>query len=284
MAEIISGKVIAGIIKEEVKLDVERLKAKGIHPKLCVVLVGGDPASQIYVNNKEKACAETGLLSEIFRLPAEASQEEIIELISKLNEDKGVHGILLQLPIPKGLDEKKILDRISPKKDVDGLHTENMGRLLKGEKGAFVPCTPNGVMRMLLSTGISVEGKEAVVIGRSNIVGKPMALLLLNANATVTMCHSKTKDLPSIVKRGDIVVAAIGKSKFVKGDWIKEGAVVVDVGMNRTPEGLFGDVDFESAKEKASYITPVPGGVGLMTVAMLLKNTIASAEESLKDR
>lgn len=280
MAKLIDGKAIALEIKKEVAAGVKVLKARGVHPKLSVILVGGDPASQVYVRNKEKGCSDVGIISDAHKLPETASKAVIIELIHRLNNDNSVHGILLQLPLPKGLHEKEIVQHILPSKDVDGLHYDNMGKLLKGEGPLFLPCTPSGVMSLLLSTGLEIEGKEAVVVGRSNIVGKPISILLLNANATVTICHSKTVGLADIVKRGDIVIAAVGSPKVISGDMIKPGAVVIDVGMNRLESGLVGDVDFESAKDKASYITPVPGGVGPMTIAMLLKNTLISAERS----
>ncbi len=282
MAKIIDGKALAAQIREEVKDSSAQLRAKGVIPRLSVILIGEDPASQIYVRNKEKGCVEVGFESEVHRLSSETSEEKVISLVQKLNNDKKTHGILLQLPLPKGIDEKRILAQISPEKDVDGLHYENVGKLFKGEDPLFVPCTPKGIIELILSTGVEIKGREAVVVGRSNIVGKPVSILLLNAHATVTICHSKTQDLGEVVSRGDIVVAAVGKPKIIKGDMIKPGAVVIDVGMNRLETGLVGDVDFESAKNKASYISPVPGGVGPMTIAMLLKNTIISAERSLK--
>jgi len=280
MAKIIDGKAIAANIRSELKDKVSELKRRGINPKLAVILVGEDPASQIYVRNKEKGCADIGMLSDAHRLPADTSAKQLIALISDLNNDVSVNGILVQLPLPKGLDEKAILGHVAPSKDVDGLHFQNMGKLFKGERPSFVPCTPSGVMQLLLSTGVEIAGKEAVVVGRSNIVGKPVALLLLNENATVTICHSKTKNLGEVVKRADIVIAAVGRPNLITGEMIKRGAVVIDVGMNRLESGLVGDVDFESAKNVASYITPVPGGVGPMTIAMLLKNTVISAEQS----
>lgn len=282
MGKIIDGKGIASGIKEDLKLRVAALKKAGIAPKLSVILVGDDPASQVYVRNKEKGCEQLGMLSDVIRMPADTTDELLINMIHSINKDNAIHGLLVQLPLPKGLNEKRILDEISPAKDVDGLHLENMGKLFKGEKTAFVPCTPQGIMELIKSTGIDLNGKEAVVIGRSNIVGKPISILLLNANATVTMCHSKTKNLNDVVGRGDVVVAAVGRAKLVKAEAVKEGAIVIDVGMNREGGKLVGDVDFASVKDKASYITPVPGGVGPMTIAMLLKNTIISAERSLK--
>jgi methylenetetrahydrofolate dehydrogenase (NADP+)/methenyltetrahydrofolate cyclohydrolase len=281
MANIIDGKGIAKSIRAEVAEKVKRLiKEKGITPRLDVILVGDDPSSQIYVRNKEKACAEAGMMSETHRIPADIKEERLIYLIKSLNEDKIVHGILVQLPLPDHLDEENILNKILPQKDVDGISIENMGRLFKGADPLFTPCTPSGVMELLLSTGMEIKGKAAVVVGRSNIVGKPMAMLLLERHATVTICHSRTINLQEVCKRADILVAAVGRAKMIKGDWIKPGAIVIDVGMNRTEEGLFGDVDFEGAKEVASYITPVPGGVGPMTIAMLIKNTFTSAERS----
>lgn len=280
MAKIIDGKAVAAQLKEEISAKVKGLVSKGIHPKLSVILVGGDPASQVYVRNKEKGCLDVGILSDAHKLPENASKSQLIDHIQQLNNDKSVHGILLQLPLPKGLHEKEILQHISPEKDVDGLHYSNMGKLLKGEHPLFLPCTPSGVMHLLLSTGVQLEGKEAVVVGRSNIVGKPIALLLLNANATVTICHSKTVDLAGVVRRADIIIAAVGRPRLITGEMVKAGAVVIDVGMNRISTGLVGDVDFDSVKEKASYITPVPGGVGPMTIAMLLRNTVISAERS----
>lgn len=280
-AKIIDGKAIADSIKQETKAAVAAIKEKGVNPKLVVIIVGEDPASQIYVRNKERGCAEAGIESEVHRLSADTKEDSVIELIQKLNRDKNTHGILLQLPMPKGFDEKKILKYIAPSKDVDGLHTENLGMLLKGEAPYFASCTPSGCIELILSTGTKIEGKEAVVIGRSNIVGKPMAIMLMNRNATVTICHSKTVNLQDVVRRADIVVAAIGRAKMVKGSMIKPGAIVIDVGMNRTEQGLVGDVDFEEARQVASYITPVPRGVGPMTIAMLLKNTAIAAERVL---
>lgn len=281
MAQIIDGKAIAKSIREEVAEEVKDLKAKkGITPKLVVVLVGDDPASQIYVRNKERACAEIGMLSETRRIPADIKEERLIYLIKSLNEDKSIHGILVQLPLPDQLNEENILKEIMPQKDVDGISIENMGRLFKGAEPFFTACTPSGVMELLLSTGQEIKGKEAVVVGRSNIVGKPMAMLLLEKHATVTICHSRTIGLKEACKRADILVAAVGRKQLIKGDWIKAGATVIDVGMNRTEEGLFGDVDFNEAKEVAGYITPVPGGVGPMTIAMLMRNTLISAERA----
>ena len=278
MAQIIDGKMIAAKIREQLKIEaVEFSGRRGVQPKLTVLLVGDDPASQVYVRNKERGCAEVGIASEVRRLPSSIKQNELIELVRRLNNDKTVHGILLQLPLPAGLNERPILDEIDPRKDVDGLHPMNMGKLLKGDETGFVPCTPQGVIELILSTGTEIAGKEAVVVGRSNIVGKPMALLLLQKNATVTVCHSKTKPLGLVVKRADILVAAVGSPRIITGEMIKPGAVIVDVGTNRVGEKLVGDVDFEAAKEQAGFITPVPGGVGPMTIALLLRNTLKAA-------
>lgn len=279
MAKIIDGKALAKKIRDEVKIDVARLKErKGIIPKLAVVLVGEDPPSQIYVRNKERACAEVGIASEARRIPSSIKQKELVDLIKTLNNDETISGILVQLPLPQGLDETEALNEIKEEKDVDGLHPTNMGKLLKGEDPLFIPCTPQGIMELILSTGVEIKGKEAVVIGRSNIVGKPAAILLLQSHATVTICHSRTKDLGEVVKRADILVAAVGSPAIVHGKMVKEGAIVIDVGTNRVGEKLVGDVDYESANQRAAYITPVPGGVGPMTIAMLLKNTYKAAE------
>ncbi|OGC11943.1 bifunctional 5,10-methylene-tetrahydrofolate dehydrogenase/5,10-methylene-tetrahydrofolate cyclohydrolase [candidate division WOR-1 bacterium RIFOXYA12_FULL_52_29] len=279
MAEIINGKAVALKIKGEVA---ERTKAlineKRVSPKLVVVLVGDDPASKTYVRNKELGCAEVGILSKTVRLPSNTTEKELIEQIRALNNARDVHGILLQLPLPKGVNEVKVLNEILPEKDVDGLHPVNMGKLIKGEADGFTPCTPQGIIELILSTGQEISGKEAVVIGRSNIVGKPIALLLLQHNATVTVCHSKTKGLETVSRRGEILVAAIGRAEAIKGEMVKEGAIVIDVGINRVNGKLKGDVEYDSAAERASYITPVPGGVGPMTIAMLLRNTIKAAE------
>ncbi|NQT29938.1 MAG: bifunctional methylenetetrahydrofolate dehydrogenase/methenyltetrahydrofolate cyclohydrolase FolD [Candidatus Saganbacteria bacterium] len=280
-AKIIDGKVIAKRIRGEIAEEVRELKKeKGITPKLCVVLAGDDPASQVYVRGKERACAEVGIESDVRRLPPTVKQQELIGLVRNLNKDKSIHGLLVQLPLPKGIDPKPVLDEISAEKDVDGLHPLNMGKLLKGENPTFVSCTPQGIMELLLSTGVEIKGKEAVVVGRSNIVGKPIALLLLQKHATVTICHSRTQDLGEVIRRADILVASVGSPGIVHGDMVKEGAVVIDVGVNRVGDKLVGDVDFDSAKDRASYITPVPGGVGPMTIAMLLKNTLAAARKA----
>ncbi len=276
-AQIIDGKVISAQVKAEVAAEVAALREKGITPGLAVVIVGDDSASRVYVNSKKKDCAEVGIYSEEYALPAETAQEELMELIRVLNRKKDIHGILVQMPLPKHLDEKAVIDEILPQKDVDAFHPVNVGKIMIGDY-EFLPCTPAGIMEMLAKTGISLAGKECVVIGRSNIVGKPMAMLLLHQNATVTICHSKTKDLFEVTRRADVLVVAIGRAKFVTADMVKPGAVVVDVGMDRDENGkLCGDVDFGAVKEVASYITPVPGGVGLMTRATLLKNTLAAA-------
>lgn len=279
--KLIDGKVIAAEIRAELKARTQAFEEKyGKKIGLAVVLIGNDPASQVYVRNKVKACEEAGIRSFRHDLPEETTQKQAEELVSALAEDEHVHGILIQLPLPRGLDEKWLLSLIPPSKDVDGFLAENIGRLALKEAGT-VACTPLGVMEMLSRSNIPVAGKRAVVVGRSNIVGRPMALLLLNADATVTVCHSKTKDLLEECRRADILVAAIGKPKFITADMVKEGAVVIDVGMDRDENGkLCGDVDFENVKEKASAITPVPGGVGPMTIAMLLKNTCDAAERA----
>lgn len=278
MAIIIDGKKVSAQVKEQVRIETEELVEKGIKPGLAVIIVGDDPASRVYVNNKKKACEKVGFLSKEFALPATTTQEELLALVNELNEDKEINGILCQLPLPKGLDEKAVIEAISPLKDVDAFHASNVGKIMIGDYD-FLPCTPAGVMEMLHSYNIPVEGKECVVIGRSNIVGKPMAMLLLHENGTVTITHSRTKNLKEVTKRADILVAAIGKPKFVTADMVKEGAVVIDVGMDRDENGkLCGDVDFENVKEKCSAITPVPGGVGPMTIAVLMKNTLKACK------
>ncbi len=277
-AKILDGKAIAQMVRQEVKQRALALHERGVRPGLAVVLVGEDPASQVYVRNKTKAAEEAGLNVVDHKLPATTSESELLALVETLNADPAVHGILVQLPLPRGIDADKVLNRVSPEKDADGFHPENVGRLWTGAP-RFVPCTPAGVMRMLKESGAAIEGQNAVVIGRSNIVGKPMAGLLIAKSATVTVCHSKTRDLPAVVRGADIVVAAIGRAEFVRGDWIKEGATVIDVGINRLPTGkLVGDVEFAAAAERAFAITPVPGGVGPMTIAMLLDNTVRAAE------
>ncbi|MEG3638302.1 bifunctional methylenetetrahydrofolate dehydrogenase/methenyltetrahydrofolate cyclohydrolase FolD [Magnetococcus sp. PR-3] len=281
MAQVIDGKAIALSVREQLKVEVEQLQADHqLTPGLAVVLVGEDPASQVYVRNKKKACENAGIASFSHELPDTTSEVDLLNLIEQLNGDDKVHGILVQLPLPKHIDEQKVLEAISPAKDADGFHPYNVGRLATGDP-TFQPCTPWGVMEMLKVTGVDPNGKHAVVIGRSNIVGKPVALMLLAAHATVTVCHSRTPDLEATVKRADIVVAAVGRAKMVPGSWIKEGAVVIDVGINRGEDGkLCGDVDYASCFEQASAITPVPGGVGPMTIAMLLKNTVEGAKRS----
>lgn len=278
MAKIIDGKQISLDIKNELKEKVEKYKEQGIEITLVVVKVGNDPASAVYVRNKEKACEYVGINSKTLALPEETTEEELLNVVKELNEDKNVNGILVQLPLPKHIDESKVLLTIDSTKDVDGFHPVNVGKMVIGED-TFLPCTPAGIIEMIKRTDIDIEGKECVVIGRSNIVGKPMAMLMLKENATVTIAHSRTKDLKEVTKRADIIVAAIGKAKFVTADYVKEGAVVIDVGMNRDENGkLCGDVDFESVSKVASAITPVPGGVGPMTVTMLLVNCLRSVE------
>lgn len=275
---IIDGKAVSKKVKEDVKAECEQLKAKGITPGLAVIIVGDDPASQVYVHNKEVACEACGFYSVKYALPAETTQDELNALVDKLNKDDKINGILCQLPLPSHLDDKEVINRIDPLKDVDAFHPVNVGAIMIGDYN-YLPCTPAGVMELIHSTGIDVSGKKAVVIGRSNIVGKPMAMLLLHENATVEITHSRTQNLEDITKEADILVAAIGKAKFVKADMVKDGAVVIDVGMNRDENGkLCGDVDFEDVKDKCSFITPVPGGVGPMTIAMLMKNTLTAAK------
>lgn len=276
-AKILDGKKLAAEIRAEVKRGVAEMKvATGAVPGLAVVLVGDNPASKVYVGQKEKACLEAGFASFLHRLPASTPQKELFGLIERLNDDPSVHGILVQLPLPPQIDPDMVIAAIKPGKDVDGFHPVNVGRLVAGLP-CCEPCTPKGIMRLLKETGLPIAGKEAVIIGRSNIVGKPVALMLLSKSATVTICHSKTHDLATHVRRADILVAAIGKPRFVTADMVKEGAVVIDVGINRLDEGLVGDVDYGPVSEKASWITPVPGGVGPMTIAMLLENTLHQA-------
>ena len=278
MAKLLMGKEVSDRIKNEMKEQVKELKARGINPGLAVILVGEDPASKVYVSNKKKACEYIGINSFEYKLPEETTEGELIELIKKLNNDNAVSGILCQLPVPKHINEEAIINAIDPKKDVDAFHPINVGKIMTGNYD-FVPCTPAGVMELIKESGIDVCGKECVVVGRSNIVGKPMSMLLLHQNGTVTVCHSRTKDLKEKTKSADILVAAVGIPNFITGDMIKEGAVVIDVGINRiAPKTLVGDVDFETAKEVAGAITPVPGGVGPMTIAMLMKNTLKAAE------
>lgn len=290
-ASIIDGKKIAAEIREELKAEVAELKTKGVVPGLGVVLVGGDPASRSYVTAKEKACADIGLYSDDNRLPAETAQEELMTLVDKLNNDPKIHGILVQLPLPKHLNEAEVLLRIDPEKDVDGFHPVNVGKMVVGEE-AFLPCTPHGVIQLLARSGVEIEGAHVVIVGRSNIVGKPLANMLIqkkdNANATVTVCHTRTKGIAGYTKQADILIAAAGKPRVITADMVREGVVVIDVGVNRVEDAtrergyrLVGDVDFEAVKEKASMITPVPGGVGPMTITMLLHNTIISAKHKL---
>lgn len=275
--KLIDGKIISSAVKDKVRNGVKELNEKGISVGLAVIIVGEDPASKVYVANKKKACESLGIISEEYALPATTTEAELLELINTLNNKKSINGILCQLPLPKHLDEKIIINSILPEKDVDAFHPHNVGRIMIGDYD-FVPCTPAGIMEMLAFEGINPEGKECVVIGRSNIVGKPMGMLLLHKNGTVTICHSKTKDLKEICSRADILVAAVGKPKFVTADMVKEGAVVIDVGMNRVDGKLCGDVDFDAVKDKADAITPVPGGVGPMTIAMLMQNTLTAAK------
>lgn len=280
MAKIIDGKEVSAQVKEQVKEEAAQLKAAtGLQVGLAVVIVGNNPASRVYVNNKKKACEAVGFQSFEYTLDEDTTQEELLELVEVLNENPQVNGILVQLPLPKQIDEKAIINAISPDKDVDAFHPSNVGRIMIGSY-AFLPCTPAGVMELIASTGVSVSGKNCVVIGRSNIVGKPMAMLLLHQNGTVTICHSRTQNLKEICARADILVAAVGKANFVTADMVKEGAVVIDVGMNRLDNGkLCGDVDFAAVEPKAGYITPVPGGVGPMTIAMLMRNTLTAAKQ-----
>lgn len=277
MSRLIDGKVISAAVKERVKNEVAQLNEKGITVGLAVIIVGEDPASKIYVANKKKACEALGIISEEYALPESTTEKELLGLIDTLNAKKSINGILCQLPLPRHLDEKRIINAISPEKDVDAFHPVNVGRIMIGDYD-FVPCTPAGIMEMLAYENIETEGKSCVVIGRSNIVGKPMAMLLLHKNGTVTICHSKTRNLKEICLDADILVAAVGKAKLVTADMVKEGAVVIDVGMNRENGRLCGDVDFEAVKDKASAITPVPGGVGPMTIAMLMQNTLTAAK------
>ena len=280
-AQILDGKRMSETLRAEIAGGVARLKEKGVTPGLAVILVGNDPASEIYVRNKGNGCREVGIYSETIVLPQDISQESLESEIERLNADPAIHGILVQLPLPGQLDEAAVLARILPEKDVDGFHLLNAGRLLTGEDGV-IPCTPRGALHMIRQTGIDLNGKEAVVIGRSNIVGKPMAALLLRENCTVTICHSRTKNLQEHTKRADILVAAVGKAGFITGDMVKPGAVVIDVGINRVDGKVRGDVDFDSVKDVAGWITPVPGGVGKMTITMLLANTLEAAERTAK--
>ena len=279
MSQIIDGKELAKHIREELKEEVKELKNAEIYPKLAVIMVGDDPASKVYVRNKSRACEDVGIEYEEYLLPAKTTREELLELIEKLNNDERVHGILVQSPLPEGLDANEAFRAILPKKDVDGFHPVNVGKLSLNQD-CFVSCTPYGIIKMLEAYNVPIEGANAVIIGRSNIVGKPLAQCLLNKNATVTICHSKTKNLKEITKKADILIAAIGKPKFVTEDMVKENATVIDVGINRNEEGkLVGDTDFENIKEKVNFITPVPGGVGPMTIAMLMYNVVKAAKQ-----
>jgi methylenetetrahydrofolate dehydrogenase (NADP+)/methenyltetrahydrofolate cyclohydrolase len=289
-AQIIDGKQVAADMRAELKDKVAKLKEQNIIPGLGVILVGEDPASKSYVTAKEKACADIGIYSDDNRLPAEASQKELMALVEKMNKDPKINGILVQLPLPKGFNEAEVLPAIDPAKDVDGFHPMNVGKMMVGEK-AFLPCTPHGIVQLLVRSGVTIEGAEVVIVGRSNLVGKPLANMLIqkkpNANATVTVCHTRTKDLSSHTKRADIVIAAAGRPNTITADMVKDGVVVIDVGVNRVEDAtkkkgyrLVGDVDFEAVKEKASIITPVPGGVGPMTITMLLYNTVESAKRA----
>lgn len=282
MATILDGKKLALEIREDLRLEVEKFKSEGLRlPGLAVVLVGSDPASQVYVRNKTRACEKAGMVHRQIDLPESVSQSELISVVEELNQDQSIDGILVQLPLPKGLDEQEVIKTISPEKDVDGFHPENIGRLVLGQE-AFVPCTPYGIIKMIETLKIDTSGKEMVIVGRSNIVGKPMALLALQRgiDATVTVCHSKTLDLPGVVKRADIIVAAIGRAKFITAEMVKPGAIVIDVGINRLDDGkLCGDVDYDAIEPICSAITPVPGGVGPMTIAMLISNTVESRKK-----
>lgn len=277
-AQIIDGKAVSASLRQAIKAETAQLSASGTTPGLAVILVGDDPASHVYVNNKKKGCAEVGFYSEVYELPASTTQQELLALVEKLNKQENIHGILVQSPLPKHLDEEAVVLAIDPNKDVDAFHPVNVGHIMIGDY-RFLPCTPAGIMELLKAVDIDPKGKECVVIGRSNIVGKPMAMLLLHAHGTVTICHSRTKDLAEVTRRADILVSAVGKAGFVTADMVKPGAVVIDVGMNRNAQNkLCGDVDFEAVKEVAGYITPVPGGVGPMTITMLLRNTLTAAK------
>jgi len=280
-AQVIDGKQTAADIREDIKRQTAKLiEERGIQPGLAVVLVGEDPASQVYVRNKEKACISVGMYSEVHRLPEATTQDELLALIAELAANRRIHGILVQLPLPKHIDEKAVIAAIPPEKDVDGFHPVSVGNMVIGDE-CFLPCTPAGIIELIKRTGIDLVGKHAVVVGRSNIVGKPVAMLLLQEHATVTICHSRTPDLSAITRQADVLVAAVGRAKMIKREHVKPGAVVIDVGVNRLPDGrLAGDVDYDDVLETASYITPVPGGVGPMTITMLLLNTLRSAERS----
>lgn len=278
MAKIIDGKKVSAAVRAQVRDEVVELVKQGVQPGLAVVIVGNDPASRTYVNNKKKACTDTGIYSEEYALPETTTQEELLALVNQLNHKKEINGILVQSPLPRGLDEEAVVEAIAPEKDVDAFHPDNVGRIMIGNYH-FLPCTPAGVIELLQSEQIEIAGKNCVVIGRSNIVGKPMAMLLLHHNGTVTICHSRTKDLKAVCRQADILVSAVGKAGFVTADMVKPGAAVIDVGMNRNSEGkLCGDVDYAAVEKLAGYITPVPGGVGPMTIAMLLRNTLTAAK------
>ncbi len=278
MNNIIDGKAVSAAVKERVAKEVQALKEKGVTVGLAVIIVGEDPASQVYVRNKERACEQCFMYSEKIELPESTTQTELLEIIDKLNKRTDINGILCQLPLPRHINEEAIINAISPEKDVDAFHPQNVGKIMIGDYD-FLPCTPAGVMELLASQNVEICGKHCVIIGRSNIVGKPMSMLMLHANATVTICHSKTKNLKEICKEADIIIAAVGRPKFVTADMVKSGATVIDVGINRTEAGLCGDVDFEAVKPLASAITPVPGGVGPMTIAMLMQNTLTAAKK-----
>ena len=281
MYKIIDGKVVSAAVKERVKAEVEILKQKGITVGLAVIIVGEDPASKVYVANKKKACEALGIISQEYALPENTTQQELLRLIDTLNKEETINGILCQLPLPEHLDENAVINAITPSKDVDAFHPTNVGKIMLGDYD-FVPCTPAGIMEMLKYENIDISGKSCVVIGRSNIVGKPMSMLLLHKNGTVTVCHSKTENLAEVCKNADILVAAVGRPNFVKADMVKNGAVVIDVGINRVDGKLIGDVDFDAVKDKCSAITPVPGGVGPMTIAMLMQNTLTAAKKQNK--
>ena len=277
--KILNGKKVAEKVEENLEEEIEGLKEKGIEPGLTVVLVGNDPASQVYVSYKEKACKRVGINSNIVDLPQDVSQEDLLAEIEDLNQAEEVDGILVQLPLPEHIDEEEVIESIIPEKDVDGFHPTNVGRLVTQGEMDLAPCTPKGIMEVLNEYNIDIEGKEAVIVGRSNIVGKPIANMLLHNNATVTVCHSRTQDLKAHTSNADILIAAVGRKEFITADMVKEGAVVIDVGINRTDDGLVGDVEFEAVKNKAAAVTPVPGGIGPMTIATLLENTITACEQ-----
>ncbi len=276
---IIDGKQIADNIKDNVRKEVAALNEQGVFPSLSVIVVGNDPASEVYVRNKARACEKAGIVSNTYKLPEDSTTDDVVELVEALNDDDKVHGILVQLPLPKGIDEERVIAAVSPEKDVDGFSVASSGSLYLGKKAGFTPCTAAGVIDLIKSTGVDISGKNAVVIGRSDIVGKPVAMLLMRENATVTVCHSRTKDIAEHTRRADIIVAAVGRKHFVTDDMVKDGAIVIDVGINRVDGKLYGDVDYENVSKKASYITPVPGGVGPMTIAKLLENTVKAAKE-----